>query len=152
MAQDEFCEAVTVIFRDAPNQFRNIRTNITQTSAGVKVYKSGIAVPGTITSRFVYSMGNFYEGALAQSKTIDGIKAAYDNYKKKLEDCLKPQGLNMKFNDNFYPGLAAYKKVVYLPPYNKNIDPKSLKGHVALEVDFNKNSGLYTLIFYIYEH
>lgn len=152
MAQDDFCEAVTTILRDAPKEFRNVRTNLTQTSVGAQVYKCGVNVPGTMSSRFVYTMGNFYEGALAQSKTIAAIKAPYEKYKKMLEECLAPMGLKMKLNDNFYPGLSDYKKVVYLPEFNKSVDIKSLKGHASLEVDYNKNSGLYTLIFYIYQH
>ena len=151
-AQDDFCEAVTAILRDAPNQFRNVRTNVIQTSHASKIFKSGITVPGTISSRFVASMGNFYEGALAQSKTVAGIKDAYDNYKKQLSVCLDPQGLTISYGDNFYPGLEEYKKVVYMPPFNKDTSIKSLKGHVTMEVDYNKNSGLYTLLFYIYEH
>ena len=151
-AQDDFCDAISVILRDAPNEFRNIRTNLTQTSVGMKIYKSGVIVPGTINSRFVYTMGNFYEGALAQSRDLAVIKVAYDQYKKKLEGCLKPKGLSMKFVDNFTPGLSAYKKVIYMPPVSKNTDLKAQKGHVSMEVDYNKNSGLYTLIFYIYQH
>ena len=149
---DDFCHAVSVILRDAPNEFRNVRTNLTQTSVGMKIYKSGVIVPGTIRSRFVFTMGNFYEGALAQSRDLKVIKAAYDLYMKKLENCLKPKGLTMKFNDNFTPGLSEYKKVVYLPTISKNTDLKALKGHVAMEVDYSKTSGLYTLIFYIYQH
>ena len=58
----------------------------------------------------------------------------------------------MKFNENFYPGLSEYKKVVYLPPFDKNVDLKTLKGHVSMEVDYSKATGLYTLVFYIFEH
>ena len=151
-AQDDFCEAVSVILKDAPNQFRNVHGNPTQTSVGLKIYKTAIIVPGTISSRFVASQGLFYEGALCQSKNLDTIKKSYIRYKKQLEACLSPHGLNMKLNDNFYPGLSEYKKVVFLPAYNVKEGVKSLKGHVTMEVDFNKESGIYTLIFYIFEH
>ena len=151
-AQEDFCEAVTAILRDAPNKFKNVRANLTQTSHGSEAYKSSIMVPGTITSRFVYSMGCFYEGALNQSKNLDHMKAAYDKYKGLLEKCLTPLGLNMRLNENFYPGLSEYKKVVFLPAYSKNTDFRKLKGHISMEVDFSKETGLYTLIFYIYEH
>ncbi|MBC7554025.1 MAG: hypothetical protein H7257_08600, partial [Taibaiella sp.] len=112
-AQDDFCEAVSVILKDAPNQFKNVRTNLVQTSVNLKVYKTGVKVPGTINSRFVDSRGLFYEGALYQSKDLSSMRAYYDKYKKLLEDCLAPKGLKMKFNENFYPGLSEYKKVVY---------------------------------------
>ena len=154
MAQgdDDFCEAVSVILRDAPNQFRNVRTNITQTSVGAATYKSGINVPGTLNSRFVSSMGVFYEGALCQSTDISVIKTAYEKYKIKLNDCLAGKGFKMSLLENLTPGLADYKKVSYLPAFDKDTDLRTLKGHVTMEVDYRKETGLYTLIFYIYRH
>ncbi len=171
---DDFCDAVRTILRDAPNQFRNTRTTITQTSASSAVYKAGVIVPGTISSRFVAAGGIFYEGALAQAKTVAGVKDAYEKYKLKLKDCLSPAGYRMVLLDNFYEGLSEYKKVAYMPPKKiftdttapanvkgskaagpakkPTFDLKQLKGHVTLELDYEKTSKIYTLVLYVYEH
>ncbi len=152
-AQDsDFCDAVKAIYWDAPNQFRNVHGNIFETSVGLSKFHSSIKVPGTINSRFVFAMGKFYEGALCQSKKLDEVKAAYNKYKAALNDCLTPEGLNMSLLDNFTPGLGELKKVAFMPPYSKDTDLKTLNGHIALEVDYNKSAKNYTLLLFIYEH
>ncbi len=148
----DFCEAVTAIYRDARFAFRNVHGDVRETSVGLAIFKTNIIVPGTINSRFVFAMGKFYEGALAQSKSLGDIKGKYEQYKAKLNDCLIPQGLHMTLMENFDPGLYEYKKVAFMPTYSPTDDVKSLKGHVTLEVDYNKISKIYTLILFVYEH
>jgi hypothetical protein len=152
LAQDEFCEAITAIYRDAPNEFRNVRTYIVESGPGSEIYRSGIAVPGVTGSRFVYSKGRFFEAAVFQTDSVAKLAPYYDKYKNLLRECAERNGLHMNTYENFYPGLAAYRKVVYLPEYDAKTDLKKLSGHMTLEVDFNKLSGLYTIIFYIFEH
>ena len=147
----DFCEAVSAILRDAPNQFKNTRTKVMTTTAGSTTYKCGIPVPGTINSRVVASMGVFYEGAVYQSKTTVGLKEHYDHYKKLLSDCLVPKGFSVRSGDNFYPGLVDFKKVMFMPVSEDGKGYRKGVGHASMEVDYNKQSGLYTLIFYIFE-
>jgi len=151
-AQDDVCEALTAILRDAPNEFRNVRTQLVETGVSLKAYRTGIHVPGTIKERFVKSFGLFYEGALAQSTNTTDLKTKFDLYKKMLDRCLAPMGLKGSNRPLFDPRLKDFQKIVYLPPYDKNSDVTSLKGHVAMEVDYNKANGTYTLELFIFEH
>lgn len=149
-AQDDFCEGVTAILHDAPNQFRNVRGNISETGPNADIFKPSFIVQGTINSRFVATMGLFYEGALCQTKVLKLAAEQYEAYKLKLNDCLTPLGYKMRLHDNFYPGLSQYKKVVFLPDFKDDIEDKHLPGHVTMELDYNKSNGAYTLIVYIY--
>ena len=121
------------------------------TSGGNATYKCGITVPGTINSRVVIAMGVFYEGALYQSKSTEGLSVQYYRYKKMLEECLSGKGFSTRQIDNFYPGLEEYKKVMFMPTAADGKGYRKGVGHVAMEVDYNKSSKLYTLIFYIFE-
>lgn len=152
LAQADFCEAVTAIYRDAPNEFRNVRTQLIESGPGMEIYRSGVPVPGTTSSRFVNSRGRFFEAAVFQTDSIGKLAPYYEKYKDLLKTCAEANGLHMNTHENFYPGLANYRKVVYLPEYDGKTDMKKLPGHFTLEVDYNKLSGLYTIIFYIFEH
>jgi hypothetical protein len=146
-AQD-LCDAVNTIARDAPNKFRNIAGKVLASSADGASWESGIKVPGTIASRFVKSMGLFYEGALYQSGTADGLDEQYNKWLTTLETCLVGAGYNVSFQDNFQAGLEKYKKVVFLLD-----DPNGIPqhDHMSLEVLYNKDSHLYTIVMYIFE-
>lgn len=145
-----FCDAVRVILKDGVNQFRNVRGRMIESGINLNAYNSSIAIPGIFKARFVGSMGLFYEGAIKQTANLDEIKPLYEQYKKQLDDCLSTSGYKMKFRDNFFPGLADYKKVVYMPIFKEGEETVA-NGHVTLEVDFNKNNGTYTLLIYIFE-
>ncbi len=148
--KNDFCDAVSAILKDAPNQFRNIRNpNPEKGGQNSITYKSGINIPGTIISRFISSMGFFYEGALKQAKTPEGLKDDYEHYKTILNTCLESKGYKMRLTPNYITGLENYKKVIFMPDFKASATPPI--GHVALEVDFNKTSGMYTLIIYIFE-
>ena len=149
--QSDFCDAVTTIMRDAPNKFRNIKGKVLQSNISAVIWDCGVKVPGTISSRFVLSMGSFYEGAFFQTREKEEIKTNYDNCKDRLVACLAPQGYTMSLTANFYAGLEAYKKIVFMkePGEGKKID--SLPPHIAMEVVYNKDAKNYTIIMYIFE-
>ncbi len=147
-AQDDFCDAANTIIKDAPNKFRNIKGNTLNESAGGNIWTCGIKVPGTINSRFVASMGLFYEGALFQTKNKEEIKAVYEKYKTELKDCFIAQGYTLSQQDNFFPGMQDYKKLVFMPKDDGGMPPS----HVTMEAMYNKQVGLYTVVMYIFEH
>ena len=149
----DFCSAVSAILHDAPLKFRNIRGKVTDANANATQWECGITVPGTIKSRFIASMGMFYEGAFLQSNSKDDLKAMYDECKARLDSCLIPKGYTLSFNDNFYTGLADYKKLVYMS--DQVVDerqPENAPPHLTLEVAYSKEMGLYTIVMYIFEH
>ncbi len=146
----DFCDAVSTILKDGPNQFKNIRHPDPERSGGNGlVYKSNINVPGTIISRFVASMGMFYEGALKQAPTSDLIKPEYDRIIAELNECLIAKGYAMRSAPNYIKGLESFKKIMFMPDFKASATPPY--GHVTLEVDFNKESKQYTLILYIFQ-
>ena len=146
----EFCDAVSAILKDGPNEFKNIRHPDPERSGGNGlVYKSNINVPGSIISRFVASMGLFYEGALKQAPTPELIKPEYDRIIAELNDCLAPKGYAMRSVPNYIKGLESFKKIMFMPDFKASTTPPV--GHVTLEVDFNKDSKQYTLILYIFQ-
>ena len=149
---DEFCNAITTIINDAPNKFRNICGKEIQRNATATMWASGIKVPGTIGSRFVASMGLFYEGAFFQTGRIDELKNAYDKYRDLLGNCFGPQHYKMSTQPNFYPGLSGYKKVVFMPEVDSATAPAKAPAHITFEATYNKDIKLYTLVMYIFEH
>jgi len=147
--QSDFCDAVTTILRDAPNRFRNIKGNTITSNETAITYECGIKVPGSIGSRFVVSMGLFYEGAFFQTRKKEELKALYDKYKDLLIACLAPQEYAVTFTPNFYPGLDGYKKVVLMQ--STNTDAKA-PAHVTMEATYNKDIKNYTIVIFIFEH
>ena len=158
--QGDFCNAITTIIRDAPNKFRNIRGKLIDANQNATLWASGITVPGTIGSRFVYSMGLFYEGAFFQSKNEYELKAVYDKCRGILNDCLAPQGYIMTQSDNLYPGLSDYKKIIFMIDEKDNATqdvkdktkPLSPPAHITMEANYNKEVNKYTVVMYIFEH
>lgn len=150
--QDAFCDAVSTILRDAPNKFRNIKGKEVNANMNAIIWECGIKVPGTIGSRFVVSMGAFYEGAFYQTRNIGEVKAYYDKYKDMLNACLKPQGYVMTSTENFYPGLGEYKKLVFMKEVKEEMKPTDAPPHVTLEAAYNKDAKNYTVVMYLFEH
>jgi hypothetical protein len=150
--QEDFCRAVTAIMRDAPDKFRNIRGNVTESNYAATMWATGIHVPGTIGSRFVSSAGLFYEGAFLQTTSKNELKPIYDKYKALLADCLTPKGYTVSLSDNFYAGLGDYKKVAFMPELKDSTTITDLPSHVTMEVTYNKDVGKYTVVMYIFEH
>ena len=145
----DVCNAINTIVRDAPNKFRNIRGAAQQSGLHVSSWACGIQVPGTIASRFVSSMGLFYEGAFFQTTDISEVRAVYEEHKKELTDCLLAQGYKLTMQDNFYPGMKDYKKLVFMPDDAKAKTPPP---HITMEAAYNKTVGKYTVVMYIFEH
>ena len=145
---DDFCKAVTTIVRDAPNGFRNIKGKPLRSA---NMWTSGIKVPGTQASRFVSDMGLYYEGGFFHTKNKEELKGAYDKYKAILQGCLGAHGYAMTQMDNFYPGLADYKKLIFM---NDEAGSPGAKPppHITMEVMHSKELGNYTIVMYIFEH
>ncbi len=150
--ENEFCTALHTIMKDAPNQFKNIRGKTMKAGGQSSIWTCGITIPGTISSHFVSYMGLFYEGAVYASKDKSGLANAYKEYKSKLSDCLLSQGYEISYTPNFYPEMGDFKKVAFLKSKRENIAGKDAPAHVALEALYNKTVGMYTVVFYIYEH
>ncbi len=149
---DEFCEAVHVISRDAPNQFRNIKGRITESNANAVIWASGVTLPGSIGARFVASMGLFYECAFLQTRNKSDLKEPYYMYKSYLTTCLSPLGYTLTEQPNFSPGLDEYKKLVFMPVVREGVKAEKAPSHVALEVTYSKDMGQYTIVLFIFEH
>ena len=150
--QSDFCDAVNTIIRDAPNKFRNLKGKVIESNVNAIISECGVRVPGTIGSRFILSMGCFYEGAFFQTKNKDAVKAYYDRYKGELLACLAPQGYVLTLADNFAPGMAEYKKVVLMQEVNENTKATSPPPHVTMEAEYSKETKTYTVVMYVFEH
>ncbi len=150
--QDDFCDAVSAIMRDAPNKFKNIRGKLQQANSTATLWDCGIKIPGTIKSRFVASMGLFYEGAFIQPKNKDDIQSVYDTYKGLLNKCLGAQGYKQSTQKNFYPGLDQYKKLVFMLDASEDDKSEHPPAHAALEATYSKDLGIYTVVMYIFDH
>ncbi len=159
---DDFCKAVMAIVNDAPNSFRNIKGAPLK---GGSMWECGIKVPGTIASRFVYVTGICYEGAFFQTWDKKEVKGAYEKYKDILANCLAAKGYTMTAVDNFYPGLGDYKKLIFMleekdepvvskPKLKSTPKPKRPlpPAHFAMEVNYSKEVGKYTIGMFIFEH
>lgn len=147
--QSDFCSAVSVILKDAVDHFRNVRHPDPENIASGTTYKCTIPVPGVSVARFIAATNLFYEGALKQAKTADELKPEFDKYKEWLNACLSSKGYIMREVPNRNPGLEKYKKVMFMADFSQNGPPAI--GHVTLDIDYNKISGLYTILLYIYE-
>jgi hypothetical protein len=148
--QDDFCEAVNAITGDAPNQFRNIKGNMRNSGPGVATWACGIKVPGTINSRFVASMGLFYEGAFFQTKKKEEVANAYQKYGAMMQSCLLAQGYKLTLQDNFFPGMKEFKKLVFMRDTKE--DAGKAPAHLTMEATYSKEVGYYTVVMYIFEH
>ena len=146
--QSDFCAAVNVILGDAINHFNNVRhPEPDKVSDGI--YKCTIPVPGVSVSRFILGRYFFYEGALKQAKTAEELKPDFNKYKDWLYSCITSKGYIMREAQNRTPGLEQYKKIMFIADFSKNGPPAA--GHITLDIDYNKISGLYTILLYIYE-
>lgn len=146
----DFCTAVNVILRDAQNSFRNVRNPDPDKIQGSTMYKSQVNVPGTIVSRFMKSGSFFYEGALKQGKTPEELAEEYTRYRNLINSCLAGKGYVMREVPNMNKGLEKYHKTLFMPDFK--LGDKRPTGHIAMDMDYNKVSGLCTLTLYIYEH
>lgn len=149
-AQDgDFCGAITAILRDAPSQFRDVRSPEPDNSEGNVMYKCQIKVPGTFIARFVQAMGLFYEGGIKQARTAEELQPEFEKYKAMLNQCLSEKGYIMREVPNHNKGMEQFKKILFMPDFKSGDTPSP--GHAALEINQNKMTGLYTLIVFIYE-
>jgi len=148
----DFCTAMNTIMNDAPNQFRNVRGTQNSITQSAIIWDCNIPVPGVTKARFVAAMGLFYEGAVFQTKTISDLKPIYDSYKSKLDSCFSGKGYTISLADNFYPGLADYKKVAYLPQVTDETTVDNAPSHIAMEVDYDKANKTYSIVLYIFQH
>ena len=154
-SEDGLCKAIDAIIKDAPNKFRNVRGKTIQANDKATLWECSIKVPGTIGSRFVASMGLFYEGAFFQTDNIDELKDAYEKYKNVLKNCLVSKGYTMSVSDNFYPGLSNYKKLIFM--LDQKDQPETgtavaVPPHINMEVTHSKEVGKYTIVMFILEH
>ncbi len=148
--ESDFNDAVTAIMRDAPSDFRDVKGKQKNNSIFAIVWDCSIRVPGTIASRFVYSKGLYYEGALAQTTDTAQIRKVYTEYAAKLDSLLVPQRYQRNDFENFYPGLEHFPKATWLPERPKN--PLEALPHLALEVMYSKELKSFTAVMFIYEH
>ena len=131
-----------------------------ESNMNATMWAVGIKVPGAIGTRLVSSMGLFYEGAFYQTKNKEELKTVYEKYKNLLTSCLASQGYKLSKQPNFYPGLGDYKKLVFMkesgddgktataPAHASDSAPP----HIAMEADYSKESGKYTIVMFIFEH
>lgn len=150
--QDDFCDAVTTITRDAPNKFKNIKGKLIESNVNASYWACGINIPGVIKSRFVSSMGFFYEGAFFQTRNKEEVQAIYNKYKDQLNACLSEQGYKLSLQDNFYPGMSSYKKLVFMQDLKEEAMPENAPPHLTMEATYSKELGLYTVVMYIFQH
>jgi hypothetical protein len=147
---NEFTHAVRTIMRDAPDEFRDIKGKERSNSMFAVVWDCGVPVPGTIASRFVFSKGLYYEGALVQTGDTAMVRKVYLEYAAKLDTFLLPMKYERSDFENFNPGLSTFPKITYLPEHSGK--SKERPPHLALEVTADKELKTYTVVLFIYQH
>lgn len=149
-----FCEAVNTILNDAPNDFKNIMGRPMQANMNASMWASSVKIPGTVGYRIVQAMGLFYEGALIQTSDKEKLPPVYEEYKKKINECLAPLGYKMSTQENVVAGLSDLKKVVFMKEveeYKNGDDIKNLPPHVTMEATYQKDNG-FTIVMFIFQH
>jgi hypothetical protein len=146
----ELCNGIDALVKDAPGGFKSVKDTIIRINERGITWACKVHIPGIMAGRIVSIMGLRYEGALFQSKDLATVQLAYGQYKTELNGCLLDKGYQLSYGDNFYKGLETLKKLVYiLPTKDDAIAPPP---HVSVETDFAKQSGVYTIILYVWQH
>jgi hypothetical protein len=151
----DFCEAVNAVMNDAPNDYRNIRGRMMESNMNSNMWASTIKIPGSIGYRIVQAMGLFYESAVGQSTNKDDLGPIYEEYKKKLNNCLAPKGYKLSSQENFTAGLSDYRKLVWMKEVKeptRESTTKDLPPHVTMEATYNKDIGKFTIVMFIFQH
>ncbi|MDR3678595.1 MAG: hypothetical protein P4L41_01440 [Flavipsychrobacter sp.] len=147
--QKEFCSGIDMLVQAAPAGFKTVKDSIVKINEKGIVWACKVSVPGVITGRIISVMGLRYEGALFQSRNLAEVQQAYEKYKGFLNGCLLDKGYVLSYGDNFYPGLEAYKKLVYMSTKD---DAPTPPPHVSVETDYSKQTGAYTIVLYVWQH
>lgn len=147
-----FCEVVNIILKESDSKFKNIQGKMMEMNATATMWASTVKLPGSIGYRIVNSMGFFYESAVLQTTNRSEIKPIYDEYKKKLTDCLTPQGYEISYQENFIAGLSDFKKVVYMKKVKEDTPLEELPPHVTMEVTYSKEVGKFTVVIFLFQH
>ena len=147
---DKFCSDLETIIKDAGTGFKNTKDTVLNINAAGIAWGCKVKIKGVMKARIISAMGIRYEGALYQTKAIEDIQLVYDEYKKILRSCLAPKGYEVSSVDNFYPGMKAYKKIMYTQPMKDENAP--IPPHVSMEVDYLKQNGTYTIVLYVWQH
>ncbi len=147
-----FCDVVNTILKESDSKFKNIQGKMMEMNATATMWASTVKLPGSIGYRIVNSMGFFYESAVLQTTNRNEIKPIYDEYKKKLSECLRPQGYEISYQENFTAGLSDYKKVVYMKKVKEDTPLEELPPHVTMEVTYSKEVGKFTVVIFLFQH
>lgn len=147
-----FCDAVNTILIASETKFKNIQGKMMEMNATATMWASTVKLPGSIGYRIVNSMGFFYESAVLQTTNKNEIKPIYDEYKKKLSECLTPQGYEISYQENFIAGLGDYKKIVYMKKVKEGTPLEELPPHVTMEVTYSKEVGKFTVVIFLFNH
>jgi hypothetical protein len=148
----DFCEAVTAVMNDAPNEFRNIRGRMVESNMNSNMWASPVKVPGSLGHRVVQAMGLFYEAAFLQTTNRDDVRPAYDKLKQQLTQCLEPMGYKVSYQENFTAGLGDYKKVVLMKDLKPGLKSEELPPHATIEVTYSKDVGKFTVVMFLFQH
>jgi len=147
-----YCDAVNTILKASETKFKNIQGKMMEMNATATMWASTVKLPGSIGYRIVNSMGFFYESAVLQTTNKNEIKPIYDEYKKKLSECLTPQGYEISYQENFIAGLGDYKKIVYMKKVKEDTPLEELPPHVTMEVTYSKEVGKFTVVIFLFNH
>ena len=152
---ESFCGAVNKILADAPNNYANIRGREMDQSLGAQKWASTVKIPGALGYRIVQAMGLFYEAAMVQTTDKEKLQPVYEEYKKKLSECLVPQGYILSTQENVVAGLGDFPKLVFMKEPEEYVQGASqlrdLPPHVTMEVLFNKDNG-FTVVVFLFNH
>ena len=148
----DFCEAVTAVMNDAPNEFRNIRGRMVESNMNSNMWASPVKVPGSLGHRVVQAMGLFYEAAFLQTTNRDDVRPAYDKLKQQLTQCLEPMGYKVSYQENFTAGLGDFKKVVLMKDLQPGLKSEQLPPHATIEVTYSKDVGKFTVVMFLFQH
>jgi len=147
-----FCEAVTAIMNDAPNDFKNIKGRMMESNINANMWASTIKVPGSVGYRIVQSMGLFYETAFIQTTNKDDLKPVYERYKKLLNECLALLGYKISYQENYIAGLSEFRKVVFMKDLKEGLKATELPPHATMEATYNKDIGKFTIVMFLFQH
>ena len=149
----DFCAGLNAMIKSATNSFKDVKDSTIKANESGIVWACKKNIPSSIRSRLISAMGLRYEAAMFQARSVDLIKEPYNKLKADLKTCLEDNGYKLSKQDNFYEGMAEFKKLVYFKAVSSDTTDRSpAPPHISVEVDFLKGNGTYTITLDVWEH
>jgi hypothetical protein len=148
---EKFCEAMGKILAATDKSFAGIMGKITDSTDGVRTWKSKIDLPNVKSSyiRDEMVISKYYRGQFKNVASIDLMKAEYNKYYQYLDKCMKASGYELQKMPND-KGLKDFDDIIYRLPKDSPL-PLDKQPFVKMEVVFDESNSVYYLTITINE-